>query len=87
MPYANERDEDGNYFFAGTATATKPFINTQIVDFGALSANQTLSIAGITITAGGSEQRLLRSLQPSKALPEARLAILQAATSLVRQEP
>ena len=54
LAYANERDEDGNYFFAGAATATKPFINTQIVDFGALSANQTLTIAGITITAGGS---------------------------------
>ncbi len=54
LAYANERDEDGNYFFAGAATATKPFINTQIVDFGALTANQTLTIAGITITAGGS---------------------------------
>ena len=54
LAYANERDEDGNYFFAGAASATKPFINTQIVDFGALTANQTLTIAGITITAGGS---------------------------------
>ena len=54
LSYANEKDEDGNYFFSGTATATKPFINTKIVDFGALTANQTLTIAGITITAGGS---------------------------------
>ena len=54
LSYANEQDEDGNYFFSGAATSTKPFINAQIVDFGALTANQTLSIAGITITAGGS---------------------------------
>ena len=54
LSYANEQDEGGNYFFSGAATSTKPFINTQIVDFGALTANQTLSIAGITITAGGS---------------------------------
>ena len=54
LSYANEQDEDGNYFFSGAATATKPFINTQIVDFGALTANQTLTVAGITITAGGS---------------------------------
>ena len=54
LSYANEQDENGNYFFSGAATATKPFINTQIVDFGALTANQTLTLAGITITAGGS---------------------------------